>query len=27
VLVRFLHVLVGAAALFAVLKLALGGKA
>ena len=27
VLVRFLHILVGAAALFAVLKLALGGKA
>jgi len=27
VVVRFLHVLVGAAALFAVLKLALGGKA
>lgn len=27
VLVRFLHVLVGAAALFAVLKLALGGQA
>lgn len=27
VLVRFAHVLVGAAALFAVLKLALGGKA
>ncbi len=27
VLVRFLHILVGAAALFAVLKLALGGQA